>query len=96
MKILSFIITILCSFSVLSSDCAIEINNKASIKCLEKKIDNLEQKLKKKNQNTLKLPTGTVVNFKGAKCPIGWLPYQPPKGIMNVKIDQNLMMCEKI
>ena len=89
MKILSFIITLLCSFSALSSSCEIEINSKASIKCLERKIDSLERKLNDKKQSTLTLPTG-------AKCPNGWLPYQPPSGIVNVRVNQDLIMCEKI
>ncbi|WP_284209214.1 hypothetical protein [Thalassotalea eurytherma] len=96
MKIISFIITLLCSFSALSSGCEIEINSKASIKCLERKIDSLEQQLKDNKQRNLKLPTGAVVNFKGGKCPNGWLPYQPPAGIVNVRVNQDMIMCEKI
>jgi len=100
-KVISSIITVsvaltLYSFNVKADDCSISINAKESVKCLQRKISNIEKQLEQSKKYQLILPKGAIVGFTVKTCPVGWAEYQENKKEMsNVKTNNNVIMCEK-
>jgi hypothetical protein len=84
------------SFSVKAVDCSLSINSKESVKCLQKKISKLEKQLEQSKKYQLALPKGAIVDFNAKTCPNGWIEYQEnTKGIVNLKVDNDIIKCQK-
>lgn len=77
-------------------DCSISINSKESIRCLQRKVNELERKLEESQRSIIDLPKGAVIDFNAKSCPSGWVKYQNPKNtIVDSKAVGNLVKCQK-
>lgn len=100
-KVITSIITVsvaltLYSFNVKADDCSISINSKESVKCLQRKISNIEKQLEQSKKTQQVLPKGAIVGFNDKTCPVGWNEYQENRReIININIGDNLIMCQK-
>lgn len=93
---LASMILIFNSPNAIADDCSLSINSKESILCLQRKISNLENKLKKIKSSKATFPKDTVIDFKAKTCPSGWVRYQAEQNsIVNLKVG-NLVKCQKV
>jgi len=84
------------SFNVKADDCSISINSKESVKCLQRKLSNIEKLLEQNKKDQGALPKGAIIKFNIKTCPVGWIEYQENKrDIITVNTDNNVIMCEK-
>jgi chorismate synthase len=84
------------SFSVKANNCSISINTKASVNCLQSKIESLEEQLEKITKNQLIIPKGAIIDFNAKTCPVGWGEYQENKsGIVKINTNSDIVKCQK-
>ncbi len=95
--VLSSVLFTVHSPNAVADDCSISINSKESISCLQRKVNQLEQKLEQSKHSKVILPKGAVIEFRAKSCPSGWAKYQSEQNaIVNLKVGSNLVKCEKV
>jgi len=84
------------SVNVEANNCAISINSKESIKCLQRKISSLEKRLEQSKLNQFAFPKSAIVDFNAKSCPVGWSEFQELKSsIVNTTAGNNIVKCQK-
>ena len=82
--------------NVVADDCSISFNSQDSIRCLQRKINKLENELEQSKRSRIIFPKDAVIDFNAKSCPNGWTKYQAEKNeIVKLKAVDNLVKCQK-
>jgi len=86
---------IVISTSTYATNCALTVNDEEAVKCLERKIDKLEKKLKLANKSNYQLPRGAIIQFDAKHCPNNWQRVETKNDI--VKLNSTAYItCKKL